>query len=59
MTPSDLPNPSTAPREFLTQLYRAAVQRALPLLHRRDPGERGGHFRAQRHIPAALILETE
>ena len=31
MTPSDLPNPSTAPREFLTQLYRAAVQRALPL----------------------------
>ena len=31
MTPSDLPNPSTAPREFLTHLYRAAVQRALPL----------------------------
>lgn len=31
MTPSDPPNPITAPREFLTQLYRAAVQRALPL----------------------------
>jgi hydroxypyruvate reductase len=25
------PNPSTAPREFLTQLYQAAVQRALPI----------------------------
>ncbi|MSQ75224.1 MAG: glycerate kinase [Rhodoferax sp.] len=31
MTPSPTSNPSTAPREFLTQLYRAAVQRALPL----------------------------
>ncbi|MCX7232484.1 MAG: glycerate kinase, partial [Burkholderiales bacterium] len=31
MTPSPTAHPSTAPREFLTQLYQAAVQRALPL----------------------------
>jgi hydroxypyruvate reductase len=31
MTPSPTAHPSTSPREFLTQLYRAAVQRALPL----------------------------
>ena len=31
MTPSPISNPTTSPREFLTQLYRAAVQRALPL----------------------------
>jgi hypothetical protein len=29
--PMIAPNPADAPREFLTQLYRAAVQRALPL----------------------------